>query len=116
MRTGTSVPRVWGRKTPALFLALLQALDRAYPALYFTPLYGVVENSKIHQARAVEQGLAAPPHGEVLFLPPYCPKASPSERAFGEVHDQCTRNQMRKRSWPLGHDVEQPLQVNGPWA
>jgi transposase len=116
MRTGTIVHRVWWRKTHGLFLDLLQTLDRAYPALYFTHLYVVVDNYKIHKARAVEQWLAAHPHVELLFLPTYCPKASPIERAFGDVHDKCTRNHRRKRIWHLVHDVEQHLQVNGPWA
>jgi transposase len=115
MRTGTLVHRVWWRKTHGLFLDLLQALDRAYPASQFTHLYVVADNYKIHKAQAVEQWLAAHPRFEVLFLPTYCPKASPIERAFGDVHDKCTRNHKRKRIWALVQDVEQHLQVNGPW-
>jgi transposase len=116
MRTGTIVYRVWWRKTHGLFLDLLQALNRAYPAGSCTHLYVVVDNYKIHKARAVEQWLAAHLHVELLFLPTYCPKASPIERAFGDVHDKCTRNHRRKRIWHLVQDVEQHLQVNGPWA
>jgi hypothetical protein len=51
----------------------------------------------------------------VLFLPTYCPRANPIERAFGDVHDKCTRNHRRKRIWTLVGDVEQHLVVNGPW-
>jgi transposase len=116
MRTGMIVHRVWWRKTHGLFLDLLQALDRASPATHFTHLYVSADNYKIHKAQAVEQWLAAHPRLELLFLPTYCPKASPIERAFGDVHDKCTRNHTRKRRWHLVRDVEQHLQVNGPWA
>lgn len=115
LRRGTIVHRVWWRKTQGLFLDLLVALDRTYPASQFTHLYVVVDNYKIHKARAVEQWLAAHPRFELLFLPTYCPKASPIERAFGDVHDKCTRNHKRKRLWTLVRDVEQHLSVNGPW-
>jgi hypothetical protein len=38
----------------------------------------------------------------------------PVERAFGDVHDKCTRNHTRKRMWQLVQDVEQHLAVNLP--
>ena len=52
---------------------------------------------------------------ELLYLPTYCPRANPIERAFGDVHDKCTRNQTRKRIWHLVQDVKHHLQSNGPW-
>jgi transposase len=115
LRRGTIVHRVWWRKTQGLFLDLLAALDRAYPPPQFTRLYVVVDNYKIHKALAVEQWLAGHPRVELLFLPTYCPKASPIERAFGDVHDKCTRNHQRKRLWTVVRDVAQHLAVNGPW-
>jgi transposase len=115
MHTGTIVHRVWWRKTHGLFLDLLQALEHTYPPGRFTHLYVVVDNYKIHKAQAVEQWLAAHPRVELLFLPTYCPKASPIERAFGDVQDKCTRNHKRKRLWSVVKDVEQHLRVNGPW-
>jgi DDE superfamily endonuclease/Winged helix-turn helix len=114
-RTGTIVHRGWWRKTQGLFLDLLQALDRAYPAAQFSRLYVVVDNYTIHKAQAGERWLAAPPRCELLFLPTYCPQASPIERAFGDGHDKCTRNHKRKRLWTVIRDVTQPLSVNGPW-
>ena len=75
----------------------------------------VVANSKIHKAQAVERGLAAHPRFALLFLPTYCPEASPIERAFGDVHAKCTRNHKRKRLWAVVRDVAQHLAVNGPW-
>jgi transposase len=113
--TGTTQHCVWYRKTTGLFLDLLATLDRTYPAREFASLYLVVDNSKIHKAGEVEKWLAAHPRFKLLFLPTYCPKANPIERAFGDVHDKCTRNHRRKRMWYLVQDVEQHLQVNGPW-
>ena len=114
--TGTTQHCVWYRKTTGLFLDLLATLDRAYPARAFFRLSVVVDNSKIHYAGEVEKWLAAHPRFELLYLPTYCPKANPIERAFGDVHDKCTRNHTRKRMWHLVQDVKQHLQVNGPWA
>jgi transposase len=45
----------------------------------------------------VEQWLATHPWVTLLFLPTYCPGASPIERVLGDVHDTCTRNYRRKR-------------------
>jgi transposase len=113
--TGTIAHCVWYRKPTGLFLDLLQTLDRTYPARTYCHLQVVVDNAKIHQAAAVMTWLAAHPRFELLYLPTYCPQANPIERAFGDVHDKCTRNHARKRIWHLVHDVKQHLQVNGPW-
>jgi len=75
----------------------------------------VVDNYKIHKAKAVEQWLERHPRFTLLFLPTYCPRANPIERAFGDVHDKCTRNHTRKRLRELVGDVQQHVQVNGPW-
>lgn len=115
LTTGAITHCVWYRKTPGLFMDLLDTLDRAYPASAFSHLTVVVDNAKIHHAEAVAQWLAAPPRFELLYLPTYCPRANPIERAFGDVHDKCTRNHTRKRMWHLVQDVKQHLQVNGPW-
>ncbi len=115
LTTGTTQHCVWYRKTTGLFVDLLATLDRAYPAPAFSCLSVVVDNSKIHYAGEVEKWLAAHPRFALLYLPTYCPKANPIERAFGDVHDKCTRNHTRKRMWHLVQDVEQHLQVNGPW-
>ncbi|MGE0826573.1 MAG: transposase [Candidatus Binatia bacterium] len=98
-----------------MFLDLLDTLDRTYSALRFSRLPVVVDNAKIHHAQKVQQWLAAHPRFAVLYLPTYCPRANPIERAFGEVHDKCTRNHTRKRIWHLVQDVRQHLRVNGPW-
>lgn len=113
--TGTMPPCVWYRKTTGLFLDLLNTLDRTYPARTFFRLWVVVDNAKIHHAGEVARWLAAHSRFAVLYLPTYCPQANPIERAFGDVHDKCTRNHTRKRIWHLVQDVKQHLQVNGPW-
>jgi transposase len=115
LTTGTITHCVWYRKTTGLFLDLLDTLDRTHPASRFAHLTVVVDNAKIHQAGKVKKWLAAHPRFELLYLPTYCPRANPIERAFGDVHDKCTRNHTRKRMWHLVQDVKQHLQVNGPW-
>jgi hypothetical protein len=63
----------------------------------------------------VEQRLATHPRESWLLLPTDCPKANPIERAFGDVHDCCTRNHRRKRLSDLVADGEDHLHLNGPW-
>ena len=103
------------RQTNALFRQLLQPLNDAYPAPQVQRVYVVVDHDKIHQAKAVNQWLAEHPRFTLLFLPTYCPRANPIERAVGDVHDLCTRNHTRKRLRDLVADVEEHLSVNGPW-
>jgi putative transposase len=113
--TGTMHHCVGPRKTKALFRELLRHLDDAYPAAPYTRVYVVVDNYQIHKAKAVEEWLAKHPRFEQLFLPTYCPRANPIERAFGDVHDLCTRNHTRKRLRDLVADVVEHLHINGPW-
>jgi transposase len=115
LTTGTITHCVWYRKQTGLFLDLLDTLARTHPAPLFTHLTVVVDNAKIPKAQKVQQWLAAQPRVEVLYLPTYCPRANPIERACGEVHDKCTRNHTRQRIWHLVQDVHQHLRVNGPW-
>jgi hypothetical protein len=75
----------------------------------------VVENDWIHKAQAVEQWLASHPRFVWLWLPTSCPRAHPSERAFGDVHDKGTRNHKRKRLRAVVQDGERHRHVNGPW-
>jgi putative transposase len=102
------------RKNNVLFRQLLAQLDERF-GKYYTRIYVVVDNYSIHTAKAVDQWLAQHAHFALVFLPSYCPKANPIERAFGDVHDKCTRNHTRKRLRTLVGDVEQHLAENGPW-
>jgi transposase len=75
----------------------------------------VYEQLRLWEAKAVEQWLAQHPRLTLLLLPTYGPRANPIERAFGDVHDLCTRHHTRKRLRDLVADVEAHLHVNGPW-
>jgi putative transposase len=113
--TGKVISCIGERQTRWLFLELLKALDASYAAATYKRVVVVVDNFGIHKAKVIQQGLAAHPRIELLFLPVYCPKANPIERVFWEVHDKCTRHQRRKQIRQLVGDVEQHLEVNGPW-
>jgi transposase len=115
LTTGTITHCVWYRKQTGLFLDLLETLDRTHPAPLFSHLTVVADNAKSHHAEKVQKWLAAHPRFEVLYLPTYCPRANPIERAFGDVHDKCTRNHTRKRMWHLVQDVRRHMHSNGPW-
>jgi DDE superfamily endonuclease len=115
LATGTLHHCVGPRKTHGLFRDLLQTVEASYPAAQYQPIYVVVDNDKIHKAKAVVDWLAHHPRVTLLFLPTYCPRANPIERAFGDVHDLCTRNHTRKRLPALVADVEDHLDRNGPW-
>jgi putative transposase len=115
LKTGRLAHCTGFRKTNVLFRAVLDCLEKRYPKARFDKVSVVVDNYGIHKAKAVEQWLAAHPRFALLFLLTYCPKANPIERAFGDVHDKCTRNHQRKRITELVGDVEQHLSTNGPW-
>jgi len=81
----------------------------------YRKIYVICDNYSIHKAKAVERWLEEHPRFELVWLPSYCPKANPIERVFGDVHDKCTRNHIRKRLRTLVGDVEEHLAENGPW-
>jgi transposase len=113
--TGRLLHLVGERKNRWLFIDLLGVLDRACPAAKFTKIYVVVDNYGIHKAKAVAAWLLQHPRFELVFLPGYCPRANPIERAFGDVHDKCTRNHKRAALGELVADVKEHLRWNGPW-
>lgn len=113
--TGKIVHCIWYRKVTGLFLDLLKIIDESYGMEKYTHIYLVADNYKIHKSKAVERWLKAHPRFEILYLPTYCPKANPIERAYGDVHDKCTRNHKRKKIMELIEDVRRHFRVNGPW-
>jgi hypothetical protein len=113
-RTGQILHCTGPRKTNALFRQLLDRIDQS-SSPQPRPIYVVVEIYKIHKTQAVQRWLEAHPRFQLVFLPSYGPKANPLERAFGDVHDHCTRNHRRKRLRALVRDVHQHLESNGPW-
>jgi transposase len=114
-RTGRLQHCVWYEKRAGLFLDLLSKLDETYAARRSDKVYVVVDNYKIHQAKTVERWLAVHPRFELVFQPTYCPRSSPIERIFGDVHDQVTRNHRRKRIRDLVADVTRYWTRHGPW-
>src|SRR5215217_7866897 len=115
LATGQLLHCLGPRKNNGLFRDLLTLLDQTYPTPWVTRIYVVVDNYCIQKAKAVEQWLASHPRFALLWLPTYCPRANPIERAFGDVHDKCTRNHKRKRLRDVVQDVEQHIRDNGPW-
>ncbi len=113
--TGKLLSVVGERKNRWLFIELLRAIDRACPAAQVAKIYVIVDNYGIHKAKAVGAWLAQHPRFEVVWLPSYCPRANPIERAFGDVHDKCTRNHKRTALGELVADVKAHLRWNGPW-
>jgi putative transposase len=100
-------------RTASLFIDLLRALDAKFPAA--SKIYLVADNYRVHKAKAVQEWLNLHPRFEVVWLPSYCPKANPIERAFLDVHDNCTRNHKRTQIDELVGDVKGHLKSNGPW-
>jgi len=110
-------PRLYGlgaRKNTGLCRDLLTRLDTTSPASSVPRLYVVVENDCMHKAQAVTPWWARHPRLEVRGFPPYCPRANPIARAFGDVHDTWTRHHQRKRLRDLGKAVERHIQEHGP--
>ena len=75
----------------------------------------MADNGKIHKAAMAQRWLRQHPRFVLLFLPPYCPRAHPIERCFGDRHDKVTRNHRRKRRRNLVDDVERHLKQKGAW-
>ena len=115
LRTGRLTRCLWWRKQTGLFLGLLKLLEVTYGAGQCRRIYVVADNAQIHKAAAVRRWLSEHPRLVLLYLPTYCPRANPVERAFGDVHDNSTRNHRRKRLRDLVSDVNRHFEVNGPW-
>jgi hypothetical protein len=113
--TGRMLAVTADRKNRWLFIDLLKLIDRRCPAAKFTRIYVVCDNYRIHTATAVAAWLTAHPRFELVFLPSYCPQANPIERAFGDVHDKCTRNHKRTQIGEVVSDVLWHLKANAPW-
>ena len=112
---GTLHHGVGPRHTNGLCRDLLQTLEAAYPAAHYQRISVVVDHDQIHTAKAVQEWFATHPRIRLLLLPTYCPRANPIERAFGDVHDLCTRHHTRNRLQDLVADVVEHLDVNDPW-
>jgi transposase len=80
------------RKLAVHFAAFLQQLAAAYPR---GPLYLVMDNVQMHDAKVVRKWLAAPPRVQVLWLPKYAAhEANPAERLWGLLKDKVAANRL----------------------
>ncbi len=80
------------RKLAVHFVAFLQHLAEAYPD---ERLVLVMDNVKMHDAKAVRAWLAAHPRVTVLWLPKYAAHdANPAERIWGLMKDDVAANRL----------------------
>lgn len=80
------------RKLAVNFVAFLQQLAAAYPT---GPLYLVMDNVQMHDAKVVRKWLAAHPRVQVLWLPKYAAhEANPAERIWGLMKDDVAANRL----------------------
>jgi DDE superfamily endonuclease len=79
--TGKIVLVLGERKNNFLFRQSLDRLDRAFKRWY-RKIYVVCDNYRIHKAKAADRCLNDHPNPELVWLPSYCPKANPIERAL----------------------------------
>jgi transposase len=80
LATGKILHCLGPRKTKALFRDLLTLLDRPDPERWVKRIYVVVDNYRIHKAKAVTQWLATHPHFHHSLVPHRPPDASDSDR------------------------------------
>jgi hypothetical protein len=113
-RTGQIYYVIGKRKDNALFRQLLASLEKICGPKV-KRIFLVLDNYRIHKAKVVGRWLAQHPRFHFLWLPSYCPQANPIERAFGDVHDKCTRNHTRQLLRWVIWDVKQHFVKNGPW-
>jgi transposase len=113
-RTGQMRYVIGTRKNSALFLQLLQSLESSCGPKV-RRIFLVLDNFKIHKSKVVNCWLEKHPRFHFLWLPSYCPMTNPIERAFGDVHDKCTRNHRRESLRWLIWDVKKHFEKNGPW-
>lgn len=94
-------------KRSGLFVALLQALERAYPKARV--IHVVVDNYSIHDSRQTRLALKSMPRIRLHFLPPYSPQFNPIERVWLDLHAEVTRNHRCQTMDELMAEVEHYL-------
>ena len=105
LATGKVLHCLGPRKNNGLFRDLLTLLDPTYAAPGVTRIYVVVDNYRIHQAKAVTQWLTNHPRFVGLWLPTYCPRANPKS-----VHTRFIHSTLRTRWYcALTRDTSVPM-------
>ncbi|GEJ56616.1 IS630 family transposase [Anaeromyxobacter diazotrophicus] len=105
-RSGKVVHVAAERKNSELFLALVDALRRAYRRA--RRIHLVLDNFIIHKSRRTLRHLAGLVGRVVLhFLPPYSPESNIIERLWKQLHDHVTRNHTHRAIEPLMEAVDE---------
>jgi transposase len=84
---------VWaggGEKTSALFVALLDELERTYPAAQ--RIHVILDNYGIHYSHETRSALRRLGRIRLHFVPPYCPDHNAIERFWQDLHANVTRS------------------------
>jgi transposase len=97
------------RKNGALFIALLEQLNRSYAER--SVIHVILDNYGIHSSRAVREAVAGYDGRVVLhFLPPYCPDDNRIERCvWRELHANVTRNHRCRSMLELMQEIRHYL-------
>lgn len=101
------------RKNSALFVELLEELERRYPKA--KRLVFILDNYIIHKSRVVNTWLASHPTFELLFQPAYHPWVNRIERLWKAMHDTVTRNHRCKSLEELCAHVARFIEIVQPF-
>jgi len=113
-RSGKVVHVVAERKNSELFIALVDALRRAYRRA--KRIHLVLDNFIIHKSRRTRHHLAGLGGRIVLhFLPPYSPESNVIERLWKQLHDHVTRNHTHRTIEPLMEAVDEFVEGAQPF-
>lgn len=113
-RSGKVVHVVAERKNSEFFLALVDALRRAYRRA--RRIHLVLDNFIIHKSRRTLRHLARLGGRIVLhFLPPYSPESNVIERLWKQLHDHVTRNHTHRAIEPLMEAVDEFIEGAQPF-
>jgi putative transposase len=105
-RAGKVIHVVAERKNSDLFLALVDALRRAYRSA--KRIHLVLDNFIIHKSRATPRHLATlGSRVRLHFPPPYSPESNVIERLWKQLHDHVTRNHRHRTIEPLMEAVDE---------
>jgi len=113
-RSGKVVHVMAERKNSELFLALVDALRRAYRRA--RRIHLILDNFIIHKSRRTLRHLARLAGRVVLhFLPPYSPESNVIERLWKQLHDHVTRNHVHRTIEPLMEAVDEFIEGSQPF-
>ncbi|WP_375742248.1 IS630 family transposase [Corallococcus interemptor] len=93
------------KKTSALFIDLVRAVDASYPQA--RRLHFILDNAATHSSKKTKKALKDLGERVVLhFLPPYCPEGNRIEGVWWDVHANVTRSHRCKKMEALMAEVD----------